>query len=78
MHINYSNQSTIRGRVLAFLYFFTTTLITILQYIKLAEGTGCIDVQPLVYTGAMKMMTAREFTKLSSIFIGTKANATFL
>lgn len=60
------------------LYIFTTALIPGLQYIKLAEGTGGIDVQPLVYTGAMKMMTTREFTKLISIFVGTKTDATLL
>lgn len=49
-----------------------------LEDVILAERTGGIHVEPLVYTFAVKMMATREFPQLNSIFVRGKAYAALL
>lgn len=49
-----------------------------LENVILAERTSGVHVEPLVYTGAVKMVATREFPQLNSVLIRRKAYATFL
>lgn len=49
-----------------------------LQYVVLTEGTGSIDIEPLIHAVAVKMVTTRKFSKLDPIIISRKADATLL
>lgn len=62
----------------AILLHFLPFLAGSLQDIVFAKRTGSIDIQPLVHTGTMKMVTTRKLPQLSSILISREADATFL
>ncbi|KAJ6972197.1 hypothetical protein NC653_032700 [Populus alba x Populus x berolinensis] len=47
-------------------------------HLAIAERAGCIDAKPLVYAHTVEMVIAGKSTQFTSIFIGRKANATFL
>lgn len=73
-----TTRSSFWWQAFTVLCFFTAALVAIFKYIELAKRTSCVHVQPLVYADRVKMVTTRELTQLNSIFIGTKADATFL
>ncbi len=60
-----------------FLNIFTPPCVAMYN-IVLAERAGSIYAQPLVNTGTMKMMSARDLPQLNSIIIWQQADATFL
>ena len=53
----FPSRDSIEGGV--FLHFLATTLASVLQDIELAERTGGVHVQPLVYAGTVEVMAAR-------------------
>jgi hypothetical protein len=57
-------------------YFFTSTATAAFPNVVLAQGACCIDVQPLIDAGAVKMVPTREFTQLCTVIICRKADTT--
>ena len=67
----------IQVKLIILLSFFTAMSL-ILDNVVLAERTGGVDVEPLVYAATMKMVRTWKLSKLGSIVIGREANATLL
>lgn len=44
--------------------------------VELAEGASGVDVEPLIYAGAVEMVAARKLTQLHPVIVCTEADAT--